>query len=391
MKRMDSPFSSLPFWLGVVILLLWVLAAVDLLRGSRRLHFLRDIRPALAAAPPRVSVIAAARNEARNLRQAIGSLLALDYPEIEFILVNDRSEDATGAILEELAAADRRLRVVHVAELPPGWLGKNHALWIGSRQATGELLLFTDADIVMAPSALARAVTFLQQEGLDHLAATPETRMPGVFLNMFAASFILFFSLYFRPWQARVAKSRAHIGIGAFNLVRAAAYRQVGGHATIRLRPDDDLKLGKILKQGGFRQDVVYGAGLLGVEWYASVRELIRGLEKNAFAGADYRISTVLWGAALNLTASVWPYLALFATGGATRVVYAAVVAVITIVFIASAGFHGTRRWYAVGFPLTAALFIFILLRTMVLNLARGGITWRGTFYPLAQLKANKL
>ncbi|MFA5515472.1 MAG: glycosyltransferase [Desulfuromonadales bacterium] len=384
-------FSHPHFWFAAALLIFWLVAAGVLTRGRRKLEFLRRLPADLPASPPRVSVVAAARNEAKHLRGALTSLLCLDYPDLEFVLVNDRSEDATGAILDAMAAADPRLRIVHVAELPAGWLGKNHALWAGSRLATGELLLFTDADIRMHPSALKRAVSHLRREGLDHLAATPEVRMPGVLLNMFAATFALFFSLYFRPWRARAAKSRAHIGIGAFNLVRAAAYRQAGGHQTIRLRPDDDVKLGKIIKSEGFRQDVVLGAGMLAVEWYASVAELVRGLEKNAFAGTDYSIARTLGGAVFQVAGGVWPYVAVFASTGATRLAYLAVVALITAVFIDGARANGFRRRYAFAFPLTCALFAFILLRTMLINLAEGGIRWRGTFYPLRELKQNKI
>jgi glycosyltransferase involved in cell wall biosynthesis len=379
------------FWGGVIILAVTAFFGLDLMRGSRSIRFLRQIPSDLPIAPPRVSVIAAARNEARHLRQALGSLLALDYPNLELILVNDRSDDATGEILAEMAAADRRLKIIHITDLPPGWLGKNHALWNGSLQASGELLLFTDADIVMSPATLTLAVSFLRREGLDHLTVSPEMRMPGIFLNMFGASFLIFFSFVVRPWKARDPRSPAHIGIGAFNLVRADTYRRTGGHQTIRLRPDDDLKLGKIIKNGGFRQDMAYGAGLLSVEWYNSVGELIKGLEKNAFSGTDYRVAVTLGGVVTLLTGSVWPYIALFVTIGPAWWIYAATVVLITLVFVDNCAFQNTKPWYAAGYPLTAALFAYILLRTMILNLTRGGIVWRSTFYPLEELRKNKV
>ncbi|HEY5512071.1 MAG TPA: glycosyltransferase family A protein, partial [Geomonas sp.] len=280
--------------------------------------FPRSGAPTLPPRPPKVTLVVAARNEERNIAEALRSLLCLDYPDYELLVVNDRSEDTTGAILEELSADQPRLRVIQVSELPAGWLGKNHALWVGARAAAGELLLFSDADIVMEPTVLSRAVTFLLDQGVDHLAVTPVLRMPTLFLDMFGASFILFFCMFSRPWKARDPRSRFHIGIGAFNLVRTAAYWKAGGHRRIALRPDDDMKLGKILKLDGFRQESAYGGGLLTVEWYATLGELIRGLEKNAFAGVDYRLTLVLLGALCHLTASVWPYLAIFLTTGAT-------------------------------------------------------------------------
>jgi hypothetical protein len=243
----------------------------------------------------------------------------------------------------------------------------------------------------MDPTLPARAVTYLRQRRLDHLTVTPEAPMPGAILPIFAATFALFFALYTRAWQARDSRSSAHIGIGAFNMVRTSVYQQVGGHQRIRLRPDDDLKLGKIIKMGGFRQDIAYGVGLLSVEWYASLRELVRGLEKNTFAGAEYSIALTLTGIGWHLLGCVWPYLAIFLTTGPTRLVSLATVLVITFFFAANSAPQGTPRRYALGFPLTAALFAFILLRSMLLALVRGGIRWRGTFYALEELKKNRL
>jgi hypothetical protein len=377
--------------LSLIILATWLVLGFTLLRGSRRIVFLRQIAPQLPARAPRLSIIAAARDEERHVRQAVSALLAVDYPDLEVVLVNDRSSDSTGGILDELAAADSRLQVVHIDQLPPGWLGKNHALWLGSQRASGELLLFTDADVIMESTLPARAVTCLRQRRLDHLTVTPETPMPGVILPIFAATFALFFALYTRAWQAGNPRSAAHIGIGAFNLLRASTYRQVGGHQTISLRPDDDLKLGKIIKRGGFRQDIAFGTGLLMVEWYASVGELVRGLEKNTFAGAGYSIPLTLAGVGWHLLGGVWPYLAIFLTTGPTRIVSLATVLAITAFFAASAAPHGTPRRYAFGFPLTAALFAYILLRSMLLTLAQGGIRWRGTFYALKELKKNRI
>ena len=382
---------SIPLWLGVIILSLYALAGLDLLIGNRTVRSLRDSNPCPAPAAPRISIIVAARNEERNILVALNSLIDLNYPDYELIMVDDRSEDRTGQFLESLVTIIPRLRVIRIDELPAGWLGKNHAQWVGSQRATGELLLFSDADIIMERTVLSRAVAFLEENRLDHLAATPSMHMPGIFLSMFGSAFIIIFSLFSRPWKAKDPASRCHIGIGAFNLVRSEAYRQVGGHKTIRLRPDDDLKLGKIIKQAGFRQDVVFAPEFLAVEWYASLRELIRGLEKNAFSGADYNIALVLFGVVVHVLCTIWPYLAIFVTHGATRAIYVIVVGLATLIFVDSVRFHGAKPWHALGLPFSSALFVFILLRTMILNIVQGGIYWRGTFYSLKELKGNRV
>ncbi len=379
------------FWVALLTLLFYLLVVCDLTVGNRMIKALREVSPLNCENPLRISIVVAARNEQKNIREALQSLLELDYPAFELIVVDDRSEDNTGQILDEMAASSSRLKVIHLKTLPPGWLGKNHALWIGSRLASGELLLFTDADIVMESTVLTRAAAFMELYKLDHLTATPSMTMPTTFLSMFGASFIIFFALFSRPWKARDVKSRCHVGIGAFNIVRAEIYRHVGGHETIRLRPDDDMKLGKIIKLAGYRQDLVYAPEFLAVEWYSTIKEVIKGLEKNAFSAADYNIPLVLAGILIHLFCSLWPFIAIFITTGVVQDIYLATVCFIIIAFADSARFHHTKVWYVLGYPIATALFVFILFRTMLLNLVQGGIYWRGTFYPLKELKANKV
>jgi glycosyltransferase involved in cell wall biosynthesis len=386
--------SSFLLVLALATLLLHLATAIEIRRGNRSIRFLKDLPP-LAGPLPRVSILIPARNEERNLEEALRSVLALDYDNLEIDVVDDRSTDRTGEILDRMARMDPRLRVVHVRELPPGWLGKNHALWLGAEKATGEFLLFTDADVVLAPSALRRAVGAMVADRLDHLTASPEIARPSALFEMFIGAFALFFALFTRPWKAKDPQSPHHVGIGAFNLVRASAYRAAGGHQAIAMRPDDDLKLGKLLKKNGFRPEFVFGQGALRVEWYASVRELIQGLMKNAFSGVDYRVSVVVVATVAQLAAWVWPFLALVLTSGLvsgpTRWLNLASVLVLLGLCWINAPLAGVRRWHGVGFPLATLLFLYIVWRAMLLTLWNGGIDWRGTHYSLAELKANKV
>ena len=364
-------------------------AFVDFATGHRRLRSLKDVTPADTCPP--LSVIAAARNEARRIEVALTSLLHLDYPALEIIIVNDRSTDETGAILERLARQYPRLRIKHIVELPAGWLGKNHALYLGAAEASGSLLLFTDADVVFEPTTLRRAAALMELDALDHLAAIPDIKVPGIALNAFVAAFGVFFSLYARPWKARDPRSRFHIGIGAFNLIRADVYRAIGTHRAIAMRPDDDMKLGKIVKKGGFRQEAVSGRGLISVEWYASLGELVDGLMKNAFAGVNYSLLAVAGTTAALVLTDVWPVLALVATHGVTRAINALNVALIVLIFWTSAHFGGARLRYVLAFPAAALLFAYIMWRSALLAVIRGSVTWRGTAYPLAQMRANRV
>jgi cellulose synthase/poly-beta-1,6-N-acetylglucosamine synthase-like glycosyltransferase len=368
--------------------LLLIALAMDFLVGYRRVRVLRDMPK--AAKGPSISIVAAARNEARGIEAAVASFLAIDYPALEIVIVNDRSTDETGAILERLARQHVRLRVIHVVELPDGWLGKNHALHVGAADATGEFLLFTDADIVFEPTTLRRAVTALGSD-LDHLAAIPDVIVPGIALNAFVAAFGVFFSMYARPWKARDPRSRHHIGIGAFNLIRADAYRAIGGHTALAMRPDDDVKLGKVVKNAGFRQDVVNGSGLVMVEWYSSLREAIDGLMKNSFAGVNYSLAAVAGSTLALFLLIVWPFIGIFVTDGLARTLNAVNVFLLAVVFWSTVGLTPRRIPYVLAFPAAALLFIYIIWRSALLAVTRGYILWRGTAYPLAKMRANRV
>ncbi len=377
--------SNFLFGLAAATLLGALAVAVEFARGNRSLRRLRDVPP--GAAGPRVSIIVAARNEARKIEPALQSLLRQDYANLELIVVNDRSEDETGQILDRRAG----IHAVHIRELPHGWLGKNHAQHVGAQRATGELLLFTDADVHMEATAISRAVRYLQAAGLDHLAVAPQLKMPGTLLQMFGGAFTIFFGLYARPWKARDPNSRRHIGIGAFNLVRAEAYRAIGGHAKIAMRPDDDMKLGKLIKKSGYRQEMLLGDGLLTVEWYSSVGELARGLEKNSFAGVEYSLGVVVASTIAQLLVFVWPVIGLLVTGGPTRWLNAGVVLVLAALYVDNARFHGEKRWHCVAMPVTAVWFLCIIWRATLKTIRNDGIDWRGTHYSLTELKANKV
>lgn len=383
----DSPL----FWLAALTALVHVAAFVELARGGRGLKHLHLLPPGDPAQIPSVSIVIAARNEERGMEPALRSVLALQGERIEVIVVDDRSEDATGAILDRMAAANPRLRVVHVTELPPGWLGKNHALWLGAHAARGELLLFTDADVVMAPDTLLRAAAYLRREGLDFVAAAPRVVMPGVLLQTFGVVFTIFFSLFTRPWKARDPRSPAHIGIGAFNLVRADAYRRMGTHQVIAMRPDDDVKLGKLAKKHGFAQEFVIGAELISVEWYHSVREAVRGLRKNGFAGVDYRLWMVVAATVGQLLLYIWPWAAVWVTDGWTRGLYAAAIGIMLLMYAGSAAAQGSPVWRGVLFPVASVLFLVVVWNATLYALINRGIEWRGTHYPLDELRANRV
>ncbi len=378
------------FVLGLITLIAYVAQGAEVTIGGLKLRHLHTISPIANEKAPSVSVIIPACNEEYGIEHALRSVLAQDYPNFEVIVVEDRSIDRTGEILDRMAAQNSGFRVIHIKELPTGWLGKNNALQQGANLAKGEFLLFTDADVVMEPTVLRRALAYVEDEGLDHLTAAPRALVPGFWSNAFLGVFALGFSLYAKPWKVRDPKSKAYIGIGAFNLLRRSAYVAAGGHEPIAMRPDDDIMLGKLMKQNGFRQDMVFATRFLTVEWYQSFRQLQGGLMKNLFAGAKYSIPLVAIAVLMQFTLLIWPFLAVVLFRGPVQWVNGLTVLAFCILFSLNSRLIGISWWWCLTTPVGAAICIYLVIRSTVITLANGGIDWRGTHYPLALLRSNK-
>ncbi len=367
----------------------WVPAGIWLMSKRHAFTVLASVPVKDEDALPAVSVVIPARNEERNLEHALQSVLDLDYPDIEIIVVNDRSTDTTGAILARTLERDARLAVVTIDDLPAGWIGKPYALHTGAQRARGEFVLFTDADIVFRPSALRKAVAHAQANGFDHVTLIPESTMPGNFLTTVSATFGMFMFIIFKPWKARDPQSRRYMGVGAFNLIRTSAYRAMGGHQPVALRPDDDLKFGKLVKDNGYRQDVLNGRGMVTVEWYRSVAELIDGLMKNMFAGMGYNVSLVIAATLAALVMHIWPWIGVWVTDGWTQACYVVTVVMMVGSFGVVMAPFGVKFRDGLLLPFTIGLLVYIQCRAAALALWRGGIVWRGTFYELRQLKTG--
>lgn len=338
---------------------------------------------------PTLSVIIPARNEERRLEGALRTVLGQEYPGVlEVILVNDRSRDGTGKIMEHLATGSDRAVVIRVGKLPEGWLGKNHAIHVGARRARGEWLLFTDADVHFAPGAFRKAVAHAEARSLDHLTMRPGLVLPGYWLESFVAFFYAAFLVHRGYYKANLHSSRTGVGIGAFNLIRRRAYEKVGGYGAFPNRPDDDLTLGNRVKGAGLRQELALGHGLLEVEWYSSLAELFQGVEKNTFAALGYSVpKTAGYVLALPLLMA-GPFIAVPFSSGAARSLHLGAAVAQVATFAVCNRFLGRRVLsLALAYPVCALLFPYLLARSALLALARGGVYWRGTFYPLSLLK----
>lgn len=337
---------------------------------------------------PRISVVVPARNEERDIEKAVRSLLAQDYPDFEVIVVDDRSTDSTGAILERLAAEDPRLKVVRGAEPPPGWLGKPHALFQGAARARGDLLLFADADVVFAPAALTQAAAELDAERLDLLALFPKIAMSGFWENVLLP--YLAVSYFFGPafWINSDRQKRAAAGAGAGMLMRAAAYRAAGGHESIRASVIDDMGLAIRVRRSGGRCRMAMADDLMRLRMYRGFREVVDGFTKNmAFVfegrmGAFLVFSTFFTFVAWTLPAAVLLAAAAGLPVDPSTVRWSALAYGLTAATRAAMGFYlGYPLWSAFTQPLTALVWMGITIRSLAWRFVRRELVWRGRAY----------
>jgi len=387
---------------GTILALAWASRILDAALGMPSVADVSrpewDRNPVLPSGNPRVSIIVPARNEEETIEQALCSLLALQYDNYEVIAVNDRSTDSTGAIMRKLEKAhsaskagngksEVTLRVVNHSELPPGWLGKTHAMWTAAREATGDWLLFTDADVLFKPESLRRALSYAEAEAADHVVLFPRMIMkrPGEY--MMIAFFQTMFMFGHRPWKVADPSTDDHMGVGAFNLVRSRVYNAVGTYRALRMEVLDDMKLGKVVKKAGFAQRNVFGGDLISIRWAKGALGVVNNLTKNFFAVLSFQWWRTLISACGLAFLNFGPFLGIFLAQGWARVPYAIALGSMFLIYVGMSWRSGVPAFYFLLHPIGTALFIYTLLRSMILTLWNNGIEWRGTKYPLEELR----
>jgi glycosyltransferase involved in cell wall biosynthesis len=373
------------------IAIFWLTHGLRVAYGAFRLPWLRDFAPAGDAECPRISLLFAARDEEDKLPGALATLMKIDYPNLEVIAVDDRSNDSTGRILDEFAAAHPRLRVVHVTHLPPGWLGKPHALQQAFESSSGDWLLFTDADVRFKPDSVRRAIALVKQRNLDHLSLFGDVEMIGFWEKALITFFAFLFQIASDPYRVSNPHSYFYVGVGAFQLAKRSAYETSGTHRRLAMEVIDDMKLGKIIKQSGFRSGVGIAQDCVVVRWHAGLGNLVRGVTKNFFAGAGYNLGVVILGIAGLLLLNVAPFLGVLFGHDWIRLFAAIALALILCFHTGVAVTMRVSPLYALTHPLGAILLSYMLLRSTVVTLKQGGIIWRGTFYPLDELKRGSV
>jgi cellulose synthase/poly-beta-1,6-N-acetylglucosamine synthase-like glycosyltransferase len=388
------------FWQGIIQLVAWAIALVWLFRTYNAVRLLPTVPDltmvdwdAMPLGSPTLTVVVPARDEAENIAATLDALLAADYTGVRTLVVDDRSTDGTGAIVDAYVAeyAERkpgRLAAIHVAELPEGWLGKTFALMIGMENSDSDYLLFTDADVLFSPSILRRALVYAQSSEADHLVVMPtmqiRSRGEGIILGFFQV-LGLWVS---RPWKVEDPKARRDsIGVGAFNLVRRDALNEIGGWLPQRLAVVEDVTLGRRMRAAGMRQRIAFAPGLVLVHWAKGARGILRGMTKNLFSAFNFHPLLVL-------LAGLW--IAVFCLLPLAGFAWLPTVLPVLIVLCcigASYRVMGTISLidarYAWLYPLGALAMMFAMVQSMVVVWVRRGVMWRGTFYPLRDLRKH--
>ena len=389
----SQQFTNLAFGLAAA----WLWKGITSLIGMRRLPDLSRIDPAaLPPIPensgPDLTVVVPARDEEATIEQCLRSLLASTGVRVQIIAVDDRSTDRTGEQMDAIAASVRaadcahQFDVIHITELPAGWLGKPHALATGAVRAVAPWILFTDGDVIFGPRALELAIREAIELRADHLILAPTIVFHSAGERAVLGAMQAMASWMVRLWKVADPHAKDSFGAGAFNMIRREAYDAVGGFEKLRLEILEDVFLGMRVKRAGFAQCVVLGPNLARLHWIEGSFGVISLLEKNAFAVTRFLVPLQLLACLSPLVHAVVPLAAIFSGGWN---IAAGILAYIGLFLVYQSGRKATRipPWYAFTFAPAVLLLGWAMLRSMLLALFRGGLLWRGTLYPLDELR----
>jgi chlorobactene glucosyltransferase len=354
------------------ILLFWVVALATTLLNLATVRQLRPRRPRRFA---RVSVIVPARDEERAIERTVQALLAQTYPDLEIVVVNDRSVDRTGEIL----ARYPELVVVDNEEPPPGWLGKPWALHQGSLRATGELLLFVDADVIYAPDLVTRAVAHMEERDVVLLSLFPNFEQRGFWEHVILPNLAVFAFTFLPLWLAnRTRIVHLAVGGGPGNLVRRDAYEAAGGHEALRAAVVDDVGLARLMRREGHRTETVRAEKDVNVRMYHGLREIVDGFTKNSFAVFDYNYFLAFAAFVLAVPFHLSPF-AFALLGNRIAWITVALIALTRLILFRALGYRLDNALLA--HPLMIGAWCFILLRSVWWTGIRRRVHWRGREY----------
>jgi len=342
--------------------------------------------------PPLISVIIPARNEGRNIHRCLQALIMQTYPQYEIIVVDDRSTDETPLILSELAKRESHLQIVHGSELPSGWAGKPHALVQGATAARGEWLCFMDADTFASPELLWSTYHLANKYHADMFSILTDQVLGSFWERAILPLVFLGLSYGFPAERVNDPTIPDAISNGQFILVKRNVYNQIGGHASVKDRVDEDKAIAILVKRAGYRLVLADGRKVASTRMYTSLPEMWEGWTKNIYLGLLDRLWLLLFGAILGLMVSfVLPFWLLggliwLTIGGG---LIAAVVAGEAIVLwgyllwkrLQACWAFGIPGGYAFTFPLGALIFTMMMLASAFNVVSGRGVIWKGRRY----------
>lgn len=341
---------------------------------------------------PKISIMIPACNEASTIEAAAQSLLQVNYPNLELVFVNDRSTDETGRIIDCLALRDPRIKAIHIKELPKGWLGKVHALSQGMALTKSDWVLLTDADVHFSPQALKKAIAYCLHNRIDFLTATPDLQTKSLPLQAMMSQLYHQASLFFDPKKLNEPKNKVCYGQGAFLLFKREVYERSQKFDWLKMEVIDDTGLALLMRKAGARMGAVSGLDEIKLEWYPNLKAMVKGMEKNGFAFFSY--SSILLLAFLTFVWSIFfgyavsPFLSFYGIYGIFTGL--CLILYMTEVYLQLKLLMKIRVMSVLLLPVSFALLPLIFLRSAMLTHFKKGVSWRGTFYPLHELKARQ-
>lgn len=381
---MDAVFYIMFF----VIIAGWVHRYMRVKAVSGPEYFLLPGQDAVTGMQPLVSIFIPARNEEKNIRRCVESLLAQYYRNIEIIVADDRSTDKTGEIVAELAKHDKRVKLLRIESCPAGWSGKNHALFKAADHSQGQYFVFTDADTYHYPSCIGTALRYAMNHQVDMLSINPhlvtKSFWENVIMPIAGAALMIWY-----PLEKINNQSNHHsYANGQFILFKRDAYEQIGGHKSVKEELLEDLALAKKIKQTGRKLKVLWGPELYQTHMYSSLKDIWRGWVRIFSHGFEKSLFKVVMSMLIMGVFSIVPYLLMLYSliklpSTAVPVILMAVFYGFMLYIITYAyRVAKSNSWYATTHLLGCLMVFCILLHTGMTIILKRQIIWRGTSYP---------
>ena len=351
--------------LAGLVTLVWASRHVQIWAERRKDNLLRPTSPGPPPEAQKISVLIAAKDEAENIETCVRTVLQQDYPDFEVIVVNDRSDDDTGAIVQRIAEADGRVRLINIEHLPEGWLGKNNAMQTGIRQAGAEWICMLDADCRQTSGrTLSTAMQYALDTGADLLSVLPVLEMRGFWENVIQPVCGGVMMIWFKPNRVNDPNCPTAYANGAFMLIRREAYEAIGTHEAVRKNLNEDMAMARRIKQAGLKLRVVRNEGLYLVRMYTSLSKILRGWAR-IFLGTFGTLERLAVSLLVLVVMGLFPY------------------AAVAIGFGCAAGAGGSAAWpraAGVAGVLAASIQISVIYRFYKLIHARKNLAWS---YPI--------